>query len=200
MTQDDREVVVPVVEEEVHADVKPVQTGSVRITKSLETHEELLEQELRRGRAEVRRIQTNRRVDGPQPPHRVGNTLIIPIVSEVLQGCEKAWFVTEEVHVTQLEESETIRQSVPVSREHALVEHLDAQGNVISNEEPAAAAEIPAQTALRQTASRPILKREMESEAVPLDTGEATKNTPGRVLSSSRSILRKRLPKDDSTR
>lgn len=200
MSQDDHEVVVPVIEEQVRADVQPVHTGSVRITKSLETHEELLEQELRRGRAEVRRIQTNRRVDGPQPPQRAGNTLIIPIVSEVLQGCEKAWFVTEEVHVTQLEESETIRQSVPVSREHALVEHLDAQGNVISTQESAPIADTPTNTEVRPMTSRPILKRETESEAAPLETGEATKDAPGRVFSSSRSILRKRLPKEDPTR
>ncbi|MBV9267929.1 MAG: hypothetical protein JO061_17305, partial [Acidobacteriaceae bacterium] len=40
------EYVVPVVSEEVHADAVPVETGTVRIIKRVEGHEEILEQEL----------------------------------------------------------------------------------------------------------------------------------------------------------
>jgi stress response protein YsnF len=93
--------VVPVINEEVHADAIPVQTGGVRVTKHVEGHDEIVEQELRRGRVEIKRVKTDRVVDGPQQVQRVGNTLVIPVVSEVLR-IEKQWVVTEEIHITQV--------------------------------------------------------------------------------------------------
>jgi stress response protein YsnF len=107
--EENEEYVVPVVQEEVHADAVPVQTGGVRVTKHVEGHDEILEQELRRGRVEVKRVKTDRVVDGPQQVERVGNTLVIPVVSEVLR-VEKQWVVTEEIHITQIEETETVQQ------------------------------------------------------------------------------------------
>jgi stress response protein YsnF len=104
MDQNDNEVRVPVVTEEVRADAIPVQTGGVRVTRRVEPHEAVLEQELRKGRVEVKRVKTDRIVDGPQPAGRVGNTLVVPVVSEVLR-VEKQWVVTEEIHITQLEEA-----------------------------------------------------------------------------------------------
>jgi len=135
MNEDENELVVPVVSEELHADAVPVVTGGVRITKRVETHDEVLEQQLRRSHAEVKRVQTNRVVDGPQPIQRVGNTLVIPVVSEVLH-IEKQWVVTEEIHITQTEEVETVQHTVPVSREEAEIERLDEAGNAVSTVAP----------------------------------------------------------------
>ncbi len=190
MQQDERELVVPVIQEEVHADARPVQTGSVRITKSVETHDELLEQELRRGRAEVVRVKTDRVVDGPQPPQRIDNTLIIPVVSQVLRGCEKAWVVKEEIRVTQIEERETIQHRVPVSTEHARVERLDAAGNVIATEHEAASnvsalENLPPASIAPTVPTRSILK--------PVNRPAHSK----RVLSTPQSILKKHLPRDE---
>jgi uncharacterized protein (TIGR02271 family) len=131
MAEDHEEHVVPVINEELHADAIPVQTGGVRVTKHVEGHDEILEQELRRGRVEIKRVKTDRVVDGPQQVQRVGGTLVIPIVSEVLR-VEKQWVVTEEIHVTQIEETETVQQKVRVNQEQAQIERLDEHGNVVS--------------------------------------------------------------------
>ncbi len=128
MEDNEKEVVVPVVREELHADAVPVVTGGVRVTKHVQTHDEVLEQELRRSHVDVRRVKTNRVVDGPQPVQRIGNEIIIPVVAEVLR-VEKQWVVTEEIHITQTEERETVQQTVPVSYEEAQIERLDAEGN-----------------------------------------------------------------------
>ena len=133
--EDSNEVVVPVVAEELHADAIPVQTGGVRVTKRVEGHDEIIEQELRKGRVEIKRIKTDRVVDGPQPVHRSGNTLIIPVVAEVLR-VQKEWVVTEEIHLTQVEERETVQQNVRVNREEARIERLDEEGQVVSSVEP----------------------------------------------------------------
>ncbi len=135
MEPKDDDLVVPVISEELHADAVPVETGGVRVTKRVDSHEEVLEQELRKGRVEVKRVKTDRVVDGPQPVQRVGNTLVIPVVSEVLR-VEKRWVVTEEIHITQTEERERVQQKVKVNQEHADVERLDERGNVAAGIEP----------------------------------------------------------------
>jgi len=124
--------VVPVIQEELHADAIPVESGSVRVVKRVEGHDETLAQELRKGRVEIKRVKTDRVVSGPQQPERHGNTLIIPVVSEVLR-IEKQWVVTEEIHVTQLEEKEQFQQTVRVNREVAEVERLDESGKKVAS-------------------------------------------------------------------
>jgi stress response protein YsnF len=135
MEPKDDELVIPVISEELHADAVPVETGGVRVTKRVDSHEEVLEQELRKGRVEVKRVKTNRVVDGPQPVQRSGNAIVIPVVSEVLR-VEKQWVVTEEIHITQTEERERVQQKVKVNQEQADVERLDEQGNVAAGIEP----------------------------------------------------------------
>ncbi len=127
---EEAELVVPVVAEELQADAVAVQTGSVRVVKHVEGHEEILQQELRRGRVEVKRVKTNRVVDGPEGARRLGDTLVIPVVSEVLR-VTKEWVVTEEIHVTQIEERETVEQRVQVNHEVAEVQRRDDTGRVV---------------------------------------------------------------------
>src|SRR5579875_2162402 len=118
MDEQDQDVVIPVIREELHADAVPVVTGGVRVTKHVESHDEIVEQELRKSHVEVRRVRTDRVVDGPQPAQRVGNELIIPVVSEVLR-VQKQWVVTEEIHITQIEASETVQNKVTLTGEAA---------------------------------------------------------------------------------
>jgi stress response protein YsnF len=181
MDRQDQDVVVPVVSEELHADAVPVQTGGVRVTKHREGHDEILEQELRKGRVEVKRVKTERIVDGPQPVQRVGNTLIVPVVSEVLH-VEKRWVVTEEIHLTQVEERETVQQTVTLNREQAEVERLDETGKVVSAVDP----QTERETTLRRGAPETVVQ--------PSDTGGIT-DTPSpkrKVLSRSRTMLKNR--------
>jgi stress response protein YsnF len=147
------DVVIPVIQEEVQADAVPVVTGGVRVTKHVETQDQILEQQLRTSHAEVKRVKTNRIVDGPQSPQRVGDTLIIPVVSEVLR-VHKEWVVTEEIHITESKELETVQQTVPVAHEEAHIERLDESGNA------ATVADVPAEperTHLRDSGS--LLRR-----------------------------------------
>jgi stress response protein YsnF len=183
MDDKENDVVVPVVSEELHAGAVPVVTGGVRVTKRVHTHDEVLEQELRRTHAEVKRVRTNRVVDGPQPVRREGNTLIIPVVSEVLH-VEKQWVVTEEIHITQSEETERVRETVPVSREEAQVERMDKSGNPVAAVEPEPASEAPALAAETRTGPASIVERTRAAAAGASGSRRATrsvltKKTPG---------------------
>jgi stress response protein YsnF len=180
MDRQENEVVVPVVSEELHADAIPVQTGGVRVTKHIEGHDEVLEQELRKGRVEVKRVKTDRVVDGPQPVQRIGNKLVVPVVSEILH-VEKRWVVTEEIHLTQIEERETVQQTVTVNREQAEVERLDETGKVASSIDPDTEPQIVNASGAQ------------EDLAGPRETAAPDASTPKRkVLSNSQSILKNR--------
>src|SRR5690349_17205338 len=78
------QTVVPVYEEKVQAGVEKVKTGGVRIHKTVEEHQEIIDQPLTTEDAEVRRVVKNEVVSGPLPNRQDGETLIIPVVKEVL--------------------------------------------------------------------------------------------------------------------
>lgn len=178
------EYVVPVVREEAHADAVPVQTGGVRVTKHVEGHDEILEQELRRGRVEIKRVKTDRVVEGPQQVQRVGDTLVIPVVSEVLH-IEKRWVVTEEIHITQIQETETVQERVRVNEEQAQIERLDEQGEVVSIEAP----ETVSAADTGKSAPRSIV-----------DRGTVPPREGGRVLSNRQSLLGDRTKEEKKSR
>jgi len=121
---DGDEIVIPVVAEELHVDTVSVPTGGVRIIKSVVGHEEVIEQELRRERVEVRRVPVHRVVSGPQPIIQTEDTLIVPIVQEILK-IEREWVVTEEVHISRSEETQTHQQRVVLRHEEAKVERYE---------------------------------------------------------------------------
>ena len=167
--ESDTDVVVPLVEERVDVGAAAVQTGGVRVVKRVQTHEEVFEQQLRKGRAEVKHVKVDRVVGGPQQPRRVGNTLVIPVVSEVLR-VTKEWVLTEEIHVTQIDERQTVETRVNVNREIAEVQRLDASGEVRRHE--------PSPSSLPDTP--PVIQETSESDG------------PKRVLTNTPSLLRHR--------
>jgi stress response protein YsnF len=168
------ELVIPVVEERLQADAVPVVTGGVRVTKAVQTQQEVLEQALRTSYADVKRVKANRVVNGPQPAQRVGNTLIIPVVSEVLR-VYKEWVVTEEIHITQHEQTETVQQNVPVNYEEVRIERLDEHGRAVPDDA--------------------VAREEAEQRPAPVvltDRPTAAQSDASRILSSSGSILNKK--------
>lgn len=123
----DEDIVVPVIAEQLQVDAVPVLKGGVRVIKRTVGQEHLIEQELRRDRVEVKRVKVDRIVDGPQDPVQVGNTTIIPIVEEIV-SIERQWVVTEEIHLTRVEEKNLFQDKVVVHHEEATVDRFDESG------------------------------------------------------------------------
>lgn len=170
------ETTIPLVSEELHPGARQVVTGGVRVTKRVVPHEEIFQQELRHDQVEVRRVQLNRQVDGPQAPHQAGDTLVVPVMEEVLQ-VQRVWLLKEEVHIRRVTQSEVHQEKVVVSREEAEVERLDAAGNPVDNNVDVAA---PAADAEARSDPRPerasILQRE-EAEKPPGRVSRRTKTS-----------------------
>lgn len=132
MSNDKDDIIVPVIAEQLHVDAVPVLKGGVRVVKRIVGQEHLIEQELRREHVDVKRVKVHRVVDGPQDVIRNGNTAIIPVVEEVLR-IERQWVVTEEIHLTRTEDTDTFRDMVVVNREEATVERFDASGQSVAS-------------------------------------------------------------------
>ena len=125
------EEVVPVLAEELVIDKKRVPTGGVRINRRLIEHDETVELPLLKEHVDVRRIVVDREVDGPLPIRREGETIVIPVVEEVLV-VEKRYRLKEEIHVSRMVREELHREQVTVRRQEAEVEQFDAQGRTRS--------------------------------------------------------------------
>ncbi|GAB2772137.1 uncharacterized protein (TIGR02271 family) [Hymenobacter luteus] len=109
----DASLVVPVIEEQAVVRREVVETGRVRLTKTVEEHPETLNFTLLHDEVQVERVPVNQFVaDGATLPgvRYEGDTMIIPVVREVVV---KRMLVVEELHITKHE--------VPTQESHQVV-------------------------------------------------------------------------------
>jgi uncharacterized protein (TIGR02271 family) len=129
------QLVVPVVEEEVTVEKRPVETGRVRLTKTVDEREVLVDQPLMREEVEVKRVTVNRMVDEPPEIRYEGDTMIIPILEEVVV-VEIKLMVREEVRVTRARSEIHQPQHVSLRREDVAVERVPGGNQTTSAEGP----------------------------------------------------------------
>ena len=119
---------VPVIEEAVDVRTQAVDRGAVRITKSVVTRDEQVETLLQEERVEVERRPIGKTISNSSSlpaPHYEGDTLVIPVLEEVLVT-EKRTVLVEEVRVTRVQQAQRQSLQVPLRREEVHVERLDA--------------------------------------------------------------------------
>ncbi len=124
----DSPLVLPVIEEALEVHTSPVETGRVRIRKIVHEHEEVVDPPLLRDEVVVERVPINRVVDGPLSVRSEADTLIIPLVEEVLV-VEKRLLLKEEVRITTRRVETHKPQRVTLRREEAVVERVDREGD-----------------------------------------------------------------------
>jgi uncharacterized protein (TIGR02271 family) len=119
-------LVVPVLEEELHVDKRRVETGRVRLTKQVHERQETVDVPLATEEIHVERVPVNRAIETAPPVRYEGDTMIVPLLEEVII-VEKRLMLREEVRITK-RQSETRRpQQVMLRREEALVERINAE-------------------------------------------------------------------------
>ena len=118
---------IPLAAERVLVGTRVRRTGVVRVSTRVERRTTVVDPPLRRQRIEIRRRRVDRFVDRPPEVRREGDTLIVPIVEEVLTTRLK---IVEEVAITMRRSVERRPQRVELRRETAIVERL------ASNERP----------------------------------------------------------------
>lgn len=116
--------VVPVVAETVSVSKRDVEAGVVRITKTVREDETLVDEPFMREEVDVERHTINRYIDGPMKVRHEGDTMIVPIVEEVLV-IEKRLLLKEELHIRKRKVVERHAETITLRREEAHVERLD---------------------------------------------------------------------------
>lgn len=116
-----RRFVLPVVVEELEVGRRAVTTGVVRVQKRVHEREELVDETVTREDVHVERVPVGRMVDAPPAMRSEGDTLVIPVLEEVLV-VERRLRLKEEVRVTWSRTVEPAPQRVVLRDEEVIVE------------------------------------------------------------------------------
>jgi uncharacterized protein (TIGR02271 family) len=127
--------VIPVIEEELVAGTREVKTGTVRISKEVEQVRKIVTSPAVRDVVEVNRIPVNRIVNSIPQMREEGDLLVIPVVEEELV-IQKRLILKEEIHIRRKRTRERVSKAVTLDSERAVVERLDAGGNVVARSVP----------------------------------------------------------------
>ena len=124
------ETVIPVVAEELDVQKRAVPTGGVRVHRRVLEHEEEIDMPLLREHVQVRRVLLDRDVEGPLPIRKEGDTIVIPVVEEVIV-VSRRYRLKEEVYVTKTTREERHQERVTLRRQEAEVEEFDMNGRPV---------------------------------------------------------------------
>ena len=113
--------VIPLVEEQLVVGRRTVETGKVRLQKTVQEYDETLNEPLAVRTYDIERVVLNQPVDAPPPVRQEGDVTIYPLVEEQLI-LTKQLIVREEVRVTRRDTVRTDTQVVTLKREHLVVE------------------------------------------------------------------------------
>jgi uncharacterized protein (TIGR02271 family) len=132
-TQEGDEVVLPLLEEELSVSKQIVSESKVRVETITREHEQLVDELLAHERVEVERIPIDRPVDVKPGVRDEGDTIVIPIVEEVLV-IERRLILKEEVRVRKIRETERHQERVTLRKQEAVVTRIplskaDASGD-----------------------------------------------------------------------
>ena len=118
-------LVVPVIQEALEVEKRWVETGRVCLTKTVQEHQETVDEPLLREEVTMERVAVNTLWDGPAPGVRQeGQTLIVPVLEEVLV-VEKRLLLKEELHITKRQTTVHAPQTVTLRCETVQVERID---------------------------------------------------------------------------
>ncbi len=125
---------LPVIDEALHVDKVNLDRGGYRITKHVETREEVVDEMLRNQRVEIERRQIGKQLETGQvpEPRYEGETLVIPVVEEVLVT-EKRLLLVEEVRVTRIQGTHRDPQRVILRKEDIEIARVAADPSSARN-------------------------------------------------------------------
>jgi uncharacterized protein (TIGR02271 family) len=127
----DREIVVPLLTEELSVTKRVVPKGRVQISRVTRQHDELVDELLAREHVEIERTPIGRTVETMPAMREEGDTLVIPIVEEVLVT-ERRLVLKEEVRIRKRRETERHQERVTLRRQEAVVTRLPVEKSAAS--------------------------------------------------------------------
>jgi len=117
------ELRIPVVREEVVVRTREVERGGVRVHKRVNEREEVVEQPVIDETVEVERVTIGQVVDIAPEVREEGDTLIIPVMEEVLV-VQKQLVLKEEIRVTRRRTEDVEQARILLREEQVTIENL----------------------------------------------------------------------------
>jgi uncharacterized protein (TIGR02271 family) len=121
-------LVLPVLAEALDVQTRRVETGRVRLHKTVQTREVLVDEPLLREEVAIERVPVNRVVEGPIPVRYEGDTMILSLLEEVLV-VEKRLLLKEEVRMTTRRTDTHAPERVTLRHEDVTIERVDLERN-----------------------------------------------------------------------
>lgn len=120
MIERDTEV-IPLVQEDIVVSKRELETGRVRVRTEVQWRTEHARAELFHNHVEVERVPVGREVDAVPPVREDGDTVVIPVVEEILV-VEKRLFLKEEVRLKRTRFVEQVDEPVRLRAMEAVVD------------------------------------------------------------------------------
>ena len=120
------EAVVPIVQEELHVEKQKVETGRVRLTKTVQEREVMVTEPFMQEDIQIERVPVNRWLSEPASVRYEGDMMIIPVMEEV-PVVEKRLRLKEELRVTKRQITSQRSEPVRLRTEDVRVERMPAQ-------------------------------------------------------------------------
>lgn len=115
--------VIPIVEELLTVGKRAVITGGIHLAKRVTEREEVVDEALLREDVTVERVPINKIVAEAPPSRQEGDTLIVPVLEEVLV-MEKRLMLKEEIRITRTQTTVHEPQTVTLRSEKAVLEEI----------------------------------------------------------------------------
>ena len=120
------DTVVPIVQEELHIGKQKVETGWVRLTKTVQEREVMVSEPSMQEDIQIERVPVNRWLTEPASVRYEGDIMIIPVMEEV-PVVEKRLRLKEELRVTKRQITTQRTEPVRLRTEEVQMERIPAQ-------------------------------------------------------------------------
>lgn len=121
---------IPVIHEQLEISKKLVETGRVNISKTVSEHQELVDIPLMHEEISVEKVSINRYIESNNQPVRYeGDTMIIPVVKEVVV-VERRLMLVEELWVTKRKVETRHTEQVTLKKEEVKIERKPVSGDI----------------------------------------------------------------------
>ncbi len=125
-TNEQGEIVVPLIAEEISIGKRVVETGGVRVHKTVREDVQTINEPILREHIEVERVPVNKYVETAPAIRYEGEVMIVPVLEEVIET-EKRLLLREEVRLVKRREEVANVQEVTLRREEINVEEFAAE-------------------------------------------------------------------------
>jgi uncharacterized protein (TIGR02271 family) len=117
---DNPKLVIPLYADEVSIDRRKVKGETIRVNVQTNSREHVVDEDFKRTRVEIRRIPIGRIVDAAPPMRTAGDTIIIPVMEEIVV-VERRLVLKEEIILQRVHTTERHRESVLLHEQEAVI-------------------------------------------------------------------------------